>query len=144
MNILKDRPNLLFLIWVRNQNKHFLVVSKLRRAIYLVKMIKALTVTISDKNSVFDGWAFEAGSKAYYINGKLHRLDGPAIIYPDGSEYYYLNGKCHRVDGPAIIYANGSQYYYLNSKLHRADGPAVIHSDGYQKYFLNGEMVDPF
>ena len=33
------------------------------------------------------------GSKSYYINHKLHRLDGPARIYWDGKVEYYINGK---------------------------------------------------
>jgi uncharacterized ParB-like nuclease family protein len=122
MNILKDKPNLLFLIWVRNQNKNFLVVSKLRRPLYLVKMIKALTtIRVFAKECEVDGRTFAAGSKAYYLNGERHRVDGPAVIHHDGTKVYYLNGKCHRVDGPAIIYP-----------------------DGYQSYYINGKNVDPF
>ena len=33
------------------------------------------------------------GTKAWYLNGKLHREDGPAIEWPDGSKQWYLNGK---------------------------------------------------
>src|SRR3972149_9837764 len=36
------------------------------------------------------------GIKSWYLNGKLHREDGPAIEWPDGSKVWYLNGKCHR------------------------------------------------
>jgi hypothetical protein len=133
MNILKDRPNLLFLVCVRNQNKNFLVVSKLRRAIYLLKMIKALT-TVANIN----------GYQEYYLNGKQHRVDGPAIIYPDGYQAYYLNGKLHRVDGPAIIAPNGFQAYWLNGERHRVDGPAIVYSDGTQSYYINGECVGSF
>jgi hypothetical protein len=32
------------------------------------------------------------GYKAWYINGKLHRDNGPAIQYPNGEEYWYKNG----------------------------------------------------
>jgi len=28
----------------------------------------------------------------YKLNGRLHRLDGPAVIYVDGTEEWYLNG----------------------------------------------------
>jgi hypothetical protein len=122
MNILKDRPNLLFLVFLRNRNKNFLVVSKLRRPIYQLKMVKALTViTIYEKECEIGGLYFAAGSKAYY-----------------------LNGKCHRADGPAIIYATGVKIYRLNGKLHRVDGPAVIDPDGFEQYYLNGKKVDPF
>ena len=29
--------------------------------------------------------------KEYWIEGKLHRLDGPAVIYEDGREEYLIN-----------------------------------------------------
>ena len=54
------------------------------------------------------------GSKHWYLNGKLHREDGPAIEYPNGDKRWYLNGKLHREDGPAVEYANGNKYWYLN------------------------------
>ena len=56
------------------------------------------------------------GSKRWYLNGKLHREDGPAIEYPNGSKRWYLNGKVHREDGPAVENFNGSKYWYLNGK----------------------------
>ena len=33
------------------------------------------------------------GSKSWYLNGKYHREDGPAIEFADGSKHWYLNGK---------------------------------------------------
>ena len=33
------------------------------------------------------------GTKEWYLNGKLHREDGPAIEWSDGSKSWYLNGK---------------------------------------------------
>ena len=32
------------------------------------------------------------GSKEWYLNGKLHRTDGPAIEFADGTKSWYLNG----------------------------------------------------
>jgi|ERR1700691_2718672 len=49
-----------------------------------------------------------------YLNGKLHREDGPAIIHPDGALEYYLNGLRHREDGPAAIWRDGTVYWYVN------------------------------
>ena len=54
------------------------------------------------------------GYKYWYLNGKLHREDGPAIEYASGSKFWWLNGKRHREDGPAIEYAGGNKYWYLN------------------------------
>jgi len=49
-------------------------------------------------------------------NGRLHRKDGPAIIYPDGSEQWWLNGKNHREDGPAITDENGEERWFLRGE----------------------------
>ena len=37
-------------------------------------------------------------------------------VYPDGTKMWYLNGQLHREDGPAIEYADGSKAWYLNGK----------------------------
>jgi hypothetical protein len=61
--------------------------------------------------------------------------------YDDGSQMWFLNGKIHREDGPAIIGSDGCQLWYLNDKCHREDGPAVIHPDGRQEWWLNGKDI---
>ncbi|MAG26521.1 hypothetical protein CMI47_13320 [Candidatus Pacearchaeota archaeon] len=33
------------------------------------------------------------GTKRWYLNNKLHREDGPAILHQNGDKYWYLNGK---------------------------------------------------
>lgn len=33
-----------------------------------------------------------------------------------GNKFWYLNGKRHREDGPAIIYSNGEKRWYLNGE----------------------------
>lgn len=33
------------------------------------------------------------GTKFWYLNGKLHRVGGPAIEEVDGTKHWYLNGK---------------------------------------------------
>jgi hypothetical protein len=58
-------------------------------------------------------------------------------VYADGNKYWYLNGKLHREDGPAIERADGNKYWYLNGKLHREDGPAVEFVYGYKEWYLN-------
>ena len=52
----------------------------------------------------------------WFLNGKLHREDGPAIEYANGTKFWYLNGKRHREDGPAIKWANEDKFWYLNDK----------------------------
>jgi hypothetical protein len=56
------------------------------------------------------------GDKYWYLNGKLHREDGPAVEYSDGNKFWWLNGKRHREDGPAMEWANGDEFWYLNGE----------------------------
>ena len=63
--------------------------------------------------------------------------------FPSGTKAWYLNGKLHREDGPALEYSSGTKEWYLNGKRHREDGPAVEHPDGTKYWFLNGEEVHP-
>ena len=44
--------------------------------------MKTYTVTVDNDEN-----------KEWYLNGKLHREDGPAIEGPDGYKEWYLNGK---------------------------------------------------
>ena len=80
----------------------------------------------------------EYGTKRWYLNGNLHRTDGPAVEYVSGSKEWYLNGNLHRTDGPAVELASGSKFWYFNGKRHREDGPAVEYSDGSKFWYLNG------
>ena len=56
------------------------------------------------------------GTKSWYLNGKLHREDGPAVEWKDGTKLWYLNGVYHREEGPAVEYADGDKEWYLNNK----------------------------
>ena len=61
--------------------------------------------------------------------------------HPNGSKHWRLNGKRHRVDGPAIEWSDGSKQWWLNGKLHREDGPAIEYPDGTKKWLLNGNFI---
>jgi hypothetical protein len=56
--------------------------------------------------------------------------------------HYYLDGKLHRENGPAIFGIDGLQTWYKHGKVHREDGPAVIYSDGFKQYFLHGKYYN--
>ena len=90
-----------------------------------------------------DGPAVEYanGTKEWWLHGKLHRKDGPAIEWPDGPKKWYLHGKRHRKDGPAVEEPNGYKAWYLHGRLHREDGPAVEWPDGYKAWYLHGEFI---
>jgi hypothetical protein len=83
------------------------------------------------------------GTKRWFLNGSLHREDGPAIEYADGDKSWFLNNKLHRKDGPASEFANGTKQWFLNGKLHREDGPAIEWTSGSKEWFLNNEEVHP-
>lgn len=85
------------------------------------------------------------GSTKYLLNGKLHRLDGPAEKDATG-ECWWVNGERHRDDGlPACEYAGGSRAWWVNGKLHRLDdNPAIFDTNGgftagSTYWFVNGE-----
>ena len=82
------------------------------------------------------------GNKYWYLNGKLHREDGPAIESANGTKSWYLNGKLHREDGPAVENSDGTKQWYLNNRLHREDGPAIECDNGTKQWYLNGVKLD--
>jgi hypothetical protein len=86
---------------------------------------------------------FSNGQKEWFLNGKRHREDGPAVEYPNGNNYWCLNGKYHREDGPAVEWASGTKEWYLNGNLHREDGPAIEWADGVKLWYLNHKEVHP-
>ena len=66
---------------------------------------------------MIDGrYVYANGRQAWYVDGQLHRVDGPAIIGADGSQTWYVDGQRHRTDGPAIIGADGRQAYWIYGK----------------------------
>ena len=56
------------------------------------------------------------GTRKWYLNGQLHRTDGPAREYPDGTCAWYINGRLHRTTGPAVEYADGDCEWYINGQ----------------------------
>ena len=63
--------------------------------------------------------------------------------YPNGDKEWWLNGDLHREDGPACEFASGHKEWWLNGDLHREDGPAIEHTDGGKAWYLNDEEADP-
>ena len=57
---------------------------------------------------------YNNGTKYWYLNGKLHREDGPAVEFTNGYKEWVFNGKLHREDGPSVEWANGDKEWYLN------------------------------
>ena len=72
----------------------------------------------------------------YYVNGKLHREDGPAIEYIFGDKHWHFNDNLHRLDGPAVEYFSGEVYYYINGKQY----PTKEEFESAAYMYLNGLM----
>lgn len=62
-------------------------------------------------------------------------------VWADCSKEWYLDGKLHREDGPAIEKYDGTKSWWLNGKLHREDGPAYEGKNGIKEWWLNGVEV---
>ena len=62
-------------------------------------------------------------------------------VYANGTKEWWLNGKHHREDGPAVERADGTKAWWLNGQLHREDGPAVERADGTKRWLLNGKYL---
>lgn len=80
--------------------------------------------TFTDWNDIsddFEGHCYVKQYRAEYwlIKGRIIQRDnGPACICDNGSEWWCVNGKCHRLDGPAHIDLVGTPHYYLNDQIY--------------------------
>lgn len=77
--------------------------------------------------------------KWFNDENRLHRVDGPAILWPDGQGEWYLNGLLHRDGGPAVSDGHGDTWYH-NGEVHRDDGPAVEGRNGYKSWYKHGKQ----
>jgi len=58
-------------------------------------------------------------NKFYYKDREMtifHRLNGPAVEFPDGSKTWWVDGKRHRIDGPACESVYGYIEWYVDGK----------------------------
>ena len=63
---------------------------------------------------------------------------GICKILENKTIHYIKNGKHHREDGPAIIYPSGHKQWQLNGVSHREVGPAVESVTGYKEWWYKG------
>lgn len=87
------------------------------------------------------------GTIKYYYNKKLHRTDGPAIIYTNGDKDWHLHGLSHREDGPAQEYIDDVKWYIdgvrqrhkeLYNIIQIQNGSSVEYSFGLKEWRQNG------
>lgn len=77
------------------------------------------------------------GTKKWWVDRKLHRVDGPAIEFTNGTKKWLLNGKRHRTNGPAVEWEDGTKEWYINGEQHKTDGPAYESPNGNKEWWLN-------
>jgi hypothetical protein len=106
----------------------------------MLQMISVLKMVID--NRLLQGLHEDSyGNKRWYLNGNLHREDGPAVEYKIGTNLWYINGYLHRDDGPAEEYYFGDKHWWANGFRHRIDGPAIIRADRYSVWYYNGKVI---
>lgn len=88
--------------------------------------------------------SFDVVVTRWYINGQLHRADGPAVEYDNnGYRCWYFNNNKHRTDGPAEEIGITS-YWWVHGKLHRIDGPAIESTDGIDnQWWVDDNRLSP-
>ena len=64
-------------------------------------------------------------------------------VYSDGAEMWWLDDKLHRINGPAVTFSDGTKMWYLNGQLDRIDGPAFTRPDGDEEWYLDGIKISP-
>lgn len=78
----------------------------------------------------------------YYKHGKLHRLNGPAVITDNSKFEWYFEGQLHRIGAPAVQSPASTSWHQIidgKSVLHRTDGPAIIQYNGTMHWYQFGE-----
>ena len=76
---------------------------------------------VANKNQKLDSEVkrySSSGGIEWRMNGRLHKTDGPAIIWEDGTKEWYYEGKRHRDNGPAVESTDGSTFWCVDGKLH--------------------------
>ena len=59
----------------------------------------------------------------YDESGDRHNEHGPSIIHSSGTKIWFIHGKIHREDGPALM-TSLSEIWYYQGMIHRLNGPA--------------------
>ena len=62
-------------------------------------------------------------------------------VYENGTREWYQNDQLHRLDGPAFEGLNGERSWWQNGLLHRTDGPAIELADGTTEWWIDGVQL---
>ena len=75
--------------------------------------------------------------KVWYSYGEIHREDKPAFISPHTREWR-RKGKLHNMQGPAIVKSDGGREWWLNGYRQPLVTPNVIKGDGTKEWHKQG------
>lgn len=76
-----------------------------------IKLYKYLSIKHKNGKYILDGIGI-----FYWKNGLQHCENGPAEYIFNKHKAWFINGKLHRLDGPAIEWSDGRVEYYINGK----------------------------
>lgn len=105
-----------------------------------VKRFKKTTNVIGkqpDNVTVFSKLGTAIGTKCFNEAGQLHNENGPAVDITFEAAEYYVNGKRHRLDGPAIVPNSDSvkkPRYFIND---------VEYFNSFDYEFAKEEFLNP-
>lgn len=72
---------------------------------------------------------------------KIRGYEDESVCMADEySTMWFSRGKLHRLNGPAVISLD-LQYWFQEGVLHREYGPAIKGGDGREAYFLRGRPM---
>jgi hypothetical protein len=86
-------------------------------------------------------WKFIKNDIAVILEAEILEDEPTVVNYSDGTKMYYKDNRLHRLDGPAIERVGGLCEYYYEGKRHRIDGPAIynLSTDEYDnEFYIDG------
>jgi len=131
MDILGQRPNVLFLIVVRKPDLYYklLCIKKLRTNVYRQKVIKALsTYRISQIVSI--NRFYKSSVEEWFLNGHRHRDNNPAYIKKD----------CDRTSDPPNKITTIDKLWYQYDKICNDNGPSWVLNE-YKNYIKQWNQI---
>jgi hypothetical protein len=81
----------------------------------------------------------------YDENNRLHRLNGPAVIFPLDQKEWWVYGKRHRLDGPAIervVNGINCHIWYVNGVNISKEVEEWLAMTGYEYPFSKDVQVE--
>jgi len=92
------------------------------------------SITVKNRSEVPKNYTghvkYTSGNQYWYKNSKVHREDGPAVLFADGGQYWCKDGKFHREDGPAIVNVYGNYWYLDDDYYNKNDFYRELHRRG--------------